>query len=224
MVNIPYTVFNMNILKAGIRVSIYLALGDSITAGYGVGSIYTFPTVYGNFLKRHNQQLIVYNLGVNGLTTQGLLGQLQFNRSQRQLVAQAAVITITIGSNDLLNLIRNSNQAVNTSQLPMILGNIAQNLASVGEVVRQLNPMAIVKVATLYNRLSVGLYAQYTVQVQKVIDTTNALIITWAKRYGFVVVDIDREIRGKERYLIGPDYVHPSAAGYSVIAKAFARY
>src|SRR5665648_397521 len=126
MVNIPYTVFNMNILKAGIRVSIYLALGDSITAGYGVGSIYTFPTVYGNFLKRHNQQLIVYNLGVNGLTTQGLLGQLQFNRSQRQLVAQAAVITITIGSNDLLNLIRNSNQAVNTSQLPMILGNIAQ--------------------------------------------------------------------------------------------------
>ena len=89
---------------------------------------------------------------------------------------------------------------------------------------RRLNPMAIVKVATLYNPLPAGPYAQYTVPVQRVIDTANATVIASAKQYGFVVVDLKGEFRGKERFLIGPDYLHPSAAGYNVIAKAFARY
>jgi len=214
----------MDVLKAVIRVSLYLALGDSITAGYGAGSLFSFPTVYGNFLRFDNPDLSVHNLGVNGLTTHGLLELLQFNLSLRHLVSLASLITITIGSNDLLHLIRNSNQSINTSPLPMILGNMGKTLTQAGEVVRRLNPMAIVKVATLYNPLPAGPYAHYNVQVQGVIDTANAMVITWAKRYGFVVVYLDREIRGKEWSLIGPDYGHPNVAGYRVIAKAFARY
>jgi len=97
-------------------------------------------------------------------------------------------------------------------------------LAQVGELVRQLNPLAIVKVATLYNPLPAGPYAQYTVQVQGVIDNANSMVILLGKQYGFVVIDLNREIRGKEQSLIGPDYGHPNATGYRVIAKAFARY
>jgi len=205
-------------------VGLYLALGDSITAGYCVGSAFSFPTVYGNILRRHNPDLSAHNLGLNGLTTHGLLELLQCNLSLRHLVSQASLITITIGSNDLLHLLRNSNQSINTSQLPMILGNMDKNLAQVGEEIRRLNPRAIVKVASLYDPLPAGTYDQYNAQVRGVIDTANARIITWAKRYGFVVVQIDREIRGKERSLIGPDYVHPNVEGHRLIAKAFARY
>ena len=222
MVNIPYTVINMMMLKAVRGVSLYLALGDSITAGYGVDRLSSFPTVYGNFLTRHNPDLNVHNLGVNGLTTLGLVELLQFNNSLRHVVIQASLITITIGSNDLLRLMKDFNQPI--TQLPMILRNMGRNLAQVGKLVRRLNPRAIVKVATLYNPLPAGPYAQYTVQVQRVIDTANALVIAWAKRYGFVVVELDREIIGKEPFLIGRDYVHPNVAGYLVIAKAFARY
>lgn len=203
--------------------SLYLALGDSITVGYGVGSQFSFPTVYGNLLRRHNSDLSVHNLGVNGLTTQGLVELLQCNSSLRHLVSQASLITITIGSNDLLRLIKDFNQPLNTAQLPMILGNMGRNLAQIGELIRRLNPMAIVKVATLYNPLPAGPYAQY-VPVQRVIDTANATVIASTKRYGFVVVDLKGEFRGKEQFLIRPDYLHPSAAGYNVIAKAFARY
>jgi len=106
----------------------------------------------------------------------------------------------------------------------MILGNMGENLAQAGEVVRRLNPMAIIKVATLYNPLPAGPYAQYNVQAQGVLDTANAIVITWAKRYGFVVVYLDREIRGKERSLIDPDHGHPNVAGYRAIAKSFVRY
>jgi len=199
-------------------------MGDSITAGYGVRSSFSFPSVYGDFLRRHNSELSVYNLGVNGLTTQGLLELLLYDRRLRQLVSQASLITITIGSNDLLQLLRDSNShhMVNPSKLPMIFANMSKNLDQAGTVIRRLNPMATVKVATLYNPLSAGPYAQFNGQVQGAIDTANAIIITWAKRYGFVVVDLDREVRGKGRSIIGPDYGHPNAAGYWVIAKAFA--
>lgn len=207
-----------------IRVSLYLALGDSITAGYGVGNSFSFPMVFANFLWRHDRDLRVQNLGVNGLKTQDLLELLQCNHRLRQLVSRASLITITIGSNDLLHLIRNSNQSINISQLPLILANMGKTLAQVGEMVRRLNSIAIVKVATLYNPLPAGPYAQYSGQVQGVIDTANAIIIAWAKQYGFVVVYIDREMRGKERFLIGPDYGHPNEVGYTVVAKAFARY
>jgi lysophospholipase L1-like esterase len=210
-------------LKAVIKVNLYLALGDSITAGYGVGSWLSFPTLYGNFLRRHNPDLRMSNLGVNGLTTRGLLALLHSNHGLRQSVFRASLITLTIGSNDLLGLIRNTNQPLNAPYLPLILNNMSQNFAQVGEEIRRLNPNATVKVATLYNPLPAGPYAQYFAQAQGVLDKANVNIATWAKRYGFNVVYLDREIRGKERLLIGQDNLHPNSAGYQVIAKAFAR-
>lgn len=164
------------------------------------------------------------NLGVNGLTTSGLLALLQHNHDIRLSVSQASLITLTIGSNDLLHLIRNPNQTINTSQLPIIFNNMNKTLAQIGEEVRRLNPIATVKVATLYNPLPAGHYALYMALAQGVIDNANAIIATWAKHYRFNVIYLDREFRGKEQLLIGQDHVHPNAVGYQGIAKAFARY
>ena len=214
----------MDALKAVIKVNLYLALGDSITTGYGVQNSFSFPKLYADFLRRHNPNLRMLNLGVNGLTTSGLLASLQHNHDLRHSVSQASLITLTIGSNDLLHLIGNPNQTINTSQLPIIFNNMSKTLAQVGEEVRRLNPIATVKVATLYNPLPAGPYALYLALAQGVIDNANTIIVTWAKHYGFIVVYLDREFRGKERLLIGQDHVHPNATGYQVIAKAFVRY
>lgn len=204
--------------------ALYLALGDSITAGYGVGNPFSFPNIYANFLMRHNPDLRLLNLGVNGLTTSGLLNLLKSNPRIRKCVSQASLITLTIGSNDLLRLIRNPNQPVQPSLLPVILGNMNKNLLQIGQEIRLLNPSAIVKVATIYNPLPAGPYAGYSSLVQGIIANANGMIITCARRYGFMVVDLDREMKGKESLYIGGDYAHPSSAGHQMIAKAFARH
>lgn len=214
----------MDAWKAVIKVNLYLALGDSITTGYGVQNSFSFPKLYADFLKRHNPNLRMLNMGVNGLKTSELLASLHYNHDLRHAASQASLITLTIGSNDLLHLIGNPNQTINTSQLPLIFNNMSKTLAQVGEEIRRLNPIAIVKVATLYNPLPAGPYALYLALAQGVIDTANTNIVTWAKHYGFKVVYLDREIRGKEWLLIGQDHLHPNIAGYQVIAKAFARY
>ncbi|WP_068964608.1 SGNH/GDSL hydrolase family protein [Desulfosporosinus sp. BG] len=214
----------MDALKAVIKVNLYLALGDSITKGYGVPNSFSFPRLYADFLRRHNPGLHMVNLGIDGLTISGLLVLLQRNHDIRLSVSQASLITLTIGSNDLLHLIGNPNQTINTTQLPILFNNMSKTLAQIGEEVRRLNPMATVKVATLYNPLPAGPYAVYMALAQGVIDNANAMIITWAKHYRFKVIYLDREFRGKEQLLISQDHVHPNAVGYQVIAKAFARY
>ena len=202
---------------------LYLALGDSITAGYGVESPFSFSNVYASFLRRHNPDLSMLNFGINGLTTSGLLNLLKTNQRLRHSLAQAFLITLTIGSNDLLRLIGNPNQPIKTSQLPIIQGNMSKTLMQIGQEIRLLNPVATVKVATLYNPLPAGPYAYYYAQVQGIIDNANAMIVMWARHYGFIVVNLDREIKGKESLFIGQDHAHPSAVGYQMIAKAFAR-
>ncbi|WP_242876337.1 SGNH/GDSL hydrolase family protein [Desulfosporosinus hippei] len=217
-------IIRFKVLKAVILLKLYLALGDSITAGYGVESPFSFPMVYASFLRRHNPDLKLLNLGLNGLTTSGLLNQLRTNPTLRTSIRHAFLITLTIGSNDLLRLIGNPNQPIKTSQLPIIQRTMSRTLMQIGQEIRSLNPYAIIKVATLYNPLPAGPYANYYSLVQGIIDTANAMIVMWAKSYGFIVVNLDREIKGKELIFIGRDHAHPSAAGYQMIAKAFARY
>lgn len=220
-----YLVENMVALKAVINVSLYVALGDSITAGYGVDSPFSFPNVYGTYFRRHDKDLKVLNLGINGLTTSGLLNLMKSNRNFRYYVSQASLITLTIGSNDLLRLIGRSQQKINSSQIPLIYANMTKTLELLGHEIRVLSPNATVKVATLYCPLTPwGPYAQYYSLAQGMIDNSNAIIVAWAKRYGFIVVYIDQEFKGKERLLTGQDQAHPNATGYQVIARAFARY
>ena len=69
-----------------------------------------------------------------------------------------------------------------------------------------------------------GPFAQYYSKVQGIIDNANGMINMWARQYGFVVVNLDREIKGRESLYIGQDHAHPSAAGYQMIANAFAHY
>ncbi|MGC7871105.1 GDSL-type esterase/lipase family protein [Desulfosporosinus sp. SYSU MS00001] len=210
-----------------MNLSLYLALGDSITAGYGVGTIFSFPSIYAQFLRRHEPNLLLRNVGVNGLTTGGLLVLLRQNEAIRLYVCQASLITITIGSNDLLQFLRNSLRSsaciFNPAQLSLTLVSMGKTVSQIGEEIRRINPKATLKIGTLYNPLPAGPYARFSCEAQQIIDQANMMIAVWSNRYGGNVAYINREFRGKEQQLIGPDFAHPNVTGYQRIARAFSR-
>ncbi len=205
-----------------ISTSLYVALGDSITAGYGVGS-HNFAQLYYSTLLSQTPKLRFINFSINGLTTSKQANLLISNPSLRNFITQARVITLTIGSNDLIGvgiaILRGSQP-----NIPATLANMTQQLQFIGQQIRSLNPVALVKVSTIYNPLPAGPYYQYSAPAQGLMNQANEIIVHWAKRYGFGVVQVDRAFRGKENLVIGPDHFHPNLIGHQIIASEFAKY
>lgn len=79
----------------------YVALGDSIPAGWGVGDE-NYVELFAEYLEQDlGGEVIVHNLGFPGQTTSELLNRLQTNAAWREAVADADVITVWTGWNDL---------------------------------------------------------------------------------------------------------------------------
>jgi len=200
----------------------YIALGDSITAGYGVGSR-NFAFIYYSYLRAFNPNLSYINHGINGLTTGGLANLLLTNENLKNMVRQAEFITITIGSNDLLRFAVAILQGKRVNSFDA-LSNMEKNLELMGSQIRQLNPRALVKVGTIYNPLPTGPYYHYTVPAQRLIIQTNKTIIHWAKRYQFISVPLEKAFQGREKLLLASDHLHPNLIGHQIIATEFARH
>jgi lysophospholipase L1-like esterase len=202
--------------------NVYLALGDSITAGYQVGLNNSFATFFSAFLSSYLPCLSYINLGTNGLTTGGLAGMLADNLQICNLVRSAKVISITIGSNDLLGFSINALQEGQVN-FPVVLTRMANNFESIGQQVRFLNQNILVLVGNFYNPLPAGPFQGYAAIAQAVIDQANLLLLAWAKRFNFRLVQIDRLFRGKEVFMLGADHMHPGLSGHQAIAAEFMR-
>lgn len=200
--------------------SYYLAIGDSITAGFGVNGK-SFAFWYYSDLKSKIPDMSFVNCGINGLTTGKLANLLSYDNRLKNLVRNAKIITLTIGSNDLLQFIRRKMQG-SAGDLSAVLSEMAKNLNIIGTQIRFLNPNAPVKVGTLYNPLPVGPFFQYAGSAQKIIAQANKIIVHNAKCYGFTIVPINKIFQGREQAVIGPDHLHPSWIGQEIIAAAFA--
>ncbi|MCD8078736.1 MAG: GDSL-type esterase/lipase family protein [Lachnospiraceae bacterium] len=94
----------LGILAAAGRVQAaelnYLALGDSITTGYGLTNA-SSEVFVAQFATKIGATTTT-NEGVPGDTSSDLLGDVQDDSSLRSAIAEADVITITIGGNDLM--------------------------------------------------------------------------------------------------------------------------
>lgn len=83
----------------------YVALGDSIPAGYGVNS-QSYVIYYAEYIEADLGVAVnVHNWSIPGQTTQELLRTLQNNLGLRDAIKNAEVITIWTGWNDMVPLI-----------------------------------------------------------------------------------------------------------------------
>jgi acyl-CoA thioesterase-1 len=94
-----------------------VALGDSLTAGYGVGPGESFPEQLQAALSERGHEVEVANAGVSGDTASDGLARLEWS-----VPAEADIVIVELGANDAL---RGIDPAVTKDALDKILGKLA---------------------------------------------------------------------------------------------------
>lgn len=207
-----------------------VALGDSITFGYNLGdnkapSPEAFPFLMGQF-----EHLNVKDLGVPGWTTADLLKHLNTDVLMQNAVKSASVITVDIGSNDLLQtaLKYGSPQSIETSTIGTnIIGNFVQSLTSSEKTmtmnltqilvrINALNPTASVVLYNLYDPIPTADTFLHPI-AEKAVSTADAEISQIARQFNLPVADAYDAFQNHPAYIL-PNDVHPTAQGQAVLA------
>lgn len=97
-----------------------LAIGDSLTAGYGLAPPDAFPAQLQSRLRRHHAEAVVQNAGVSGDTSASALARLP--RLLLSLTARPDLAIVELGANDVL---RGMPLSLTCANLDAILGELA---------------------------------------------------------------------------------------------------
>jgi lysophospholipase L1-like esterase len=190
----------------------YMALGDSLTAGYGAipateGYVYllyheaVFDTIPGT---------LFCNAGIPGATSQDVLDH-QVPQAINEF--HPTVITLTVGGNDLLTLFKGAD-------FYQVLGTFQANLTQILLQLRAGLPNAKIYINNLYDIPEIPGSMQ-------VVPVFNQVISQVAQAFNVPVADVYSAFQGRkgllliERHGAAPDQVHPTNAGYRAMAQAF---
>lgn len=192
----------------------YVALGDSLAAG--VGAERGYVERYADHLRTDTgARVAVLNLGVSGQTSTELLESLREDRSMREALRGAEVITLNIGINDLGRAGEaHENGACggvdNEECLRAAVEEVKGNWEEIVAEISGLRPAGntIIRTAGLgYAPRVGGIYGPY-------LDEVNRHIATTATESGILYAEIHLGEEG-----MSPDGVHPNDTGYEAIAR-----
>ncbi len=194
----------------------YVVLGDSIAQGFGVYN--RDEAAYGRIVADTNGYEYA-NFGVNGLRSWDLIELLQTDKVA-QSVAQADIISLSIGGNDYLqqnlpkifaDVSREDYKIVNDIQ-----NNFREYFAEIIDMLKAANPAVALFVQTLYNPRYDALRSFYGLAVERI----NAVITEYLEENpgAFYLVDTVPVMEGHPEY-VAADTVHPSAVGNEALAR-----
>jgi|GEM_PF-594258 len=202
-----------------------VALGDSITFGYDLGKTNLQPSPEAfPYLIGKAGSLSVTDLGVPGLTSSGLLTDLA-TASFQKAVKGASVITLDIGSNDLLQPAAKDGLFTGQTLTPTELAQFATvvqqftaNLQTTLQTLVKLNPTAKIVVYNIYNPIP-SLDAAAHAVADKVLSAMNAVIAQEAGAFHLPVANAYSAFSGHVSQYILTGNVHPNAQGQAVLAQ-----
>jgi acyl-CoA thioesterase-1 len=172
-----------------------LALGDSLTSGYGLPNGSAFPDVLERALKAQHVNVTVINAGVAGDTSSDGLARLDWTLSDPKNAPDAAIVEL--GANDAL---RGLPPAEMERNLDAILAKLkARNI-----------PVLLAGMKSPRN-LGPAYAADY-----------DAVFARLSKKYGTLLYPFFLDGVVLDRSLIQPDGLHPNAKGLNVIVKNIA--
>jgi acyl-CoA thioesterase-1 len=175
---------------SGVKI---IAIGDSLTAGYGLNLDDSYPNQLEKKLLENNFNVQIINAGVSGETTAGLLERIDFIKSQKP-----EIILITIGGNDAL-------RALPVSETEK---NILAIVRSLKEVVAK-EKIFLMQIQAPAN-LGISYTRQFNAIHQKIANQENINLVP------FVVPEVFTK-----QELIQNDGIHPNEAGYKYLVDKY---
>jgi acyl-CoA thioesterase-1 len=166
-----------------------VALGDSLTAGYGIAANLAFPVQLERALKARGHAVEIVNAGVSGDTASGGLARLDWS-----VPADTDAVIVELGANDAL---RGVDPAVSRKALDAILKRLTERKIPVLLAGMRAPPNLGAEYASRFDPIFPALAKQY-----------DALL------YPFFLTDV-----AAVRTLNLPDGVHPTAEGVAVIVQ-----
>ena len=229
---------------------IYVALGDSLTHGYGLADKQKdrFSAVIAEKLRTDGYICSEFNYGVDGLTSDGLLEML--NAGQCSMTGRADLITIDIGANDVLHTVsmlaayamydmaapEDEYESIQT-ELDNSLDQYRSNFETLIDNIKRENPDARIICTTIYNPYK---NLDMTIQVpdgevslseytDTVVTRLNNVMKEVAADKGIEVADsytafelTNKTVLNAQNDATGTNMdIHPNKDGYALMAEAF---
>ena len=199
----------------------FLALGDSLTAGYGATPVtngYAYE-LYQRGVYDSMNNTIFANAAVPGATSQQVLN---FQVPAATQIFHPHVVTMTVGGNDLLAILNGANPL-------QVLQTFQANLGGILTQICVALPGARVYVANLYEIRefpvpTADVVSAFNLTVEGVVGFANATVCGGKAK----VADVHAQFAGSQQGLLlihrnnaGQFEVHPTNAGYRAMAQAF---
>lgn len=204
----------------------------------------------------------ITNLGIGGLKTSGLRNYVRAISEQRPirgeeiqpglpqidpraqqigagapqakpLLVQADLITVTIGGNDMMELVSTANQlseAELKERLEELFRSYKENVAAVLTQLQALNPDALIVLADQYNPVpkiaGEATYVQLVEASRQFTELVDGIAADFGERgVNIKVAHVAEEFVGSELTMthILKEDIHPNQYGYETMAKVFAR-
>ena len=202
-----------------------VALGDSIPFGYNLGQTNQNPSKAAYpYLIGAEEDLRVRNLGIPGWQSEQLLDALEDEQKYRQAISHADYVVITIGNNDLLQILREAgeesagNQALFQQLLAQKLqaDDVFANIAAAIAETRSLTDAPIV-LYNVYNPFQVTDQLHYVADaiLPGINQTFAALAASGENVY---LADAYTAFGDNQATYVIQGDIHPTAAGQQVLA------
>lgn len=195
----------------------YVVLGDSIA--YGSGMINSIDACYGKIVAETNGYTYA-NHSIPGITSSVLLTMLTDGEKVRESVADADIISISIGGNNFLTdniigLAFDSLAKKDMSRFDEISALYYEDLCTIMDRINELNPDAVVLLQTIYNPQKGAAGVVYLEGGTKLNDMMRKYD---AEHPGeIVIVEVAEALNG-DYDNFADDKIHPSKKGNEKIA------
>jgi lysophospholipase L1-like esterase len=212
----------------------YVALGDSIAVGTGAETSYVDE--YASWLEQETgSRVTVTNRGVNGWTTTDVLEELRRDEALRAAVAEAHLVTLNAGGNDLLQALGelaagrcggHDGERCLREAVERLDTDWRELLAEVAEVAG--GDLEGVRVLDLYRPSLLDVVPpERTRTLQHHLEVANERLAAGAAAAGIPIGRVhdafEREGHGAAG-LVAPDLIHPSDRGHQIIAEELSRF